>query len=57
MSALMRSHLSAQDRKALPPIVASGFACNRGEVLDELKNGAVAVSTSDTELWNLNPER
>ncbi|CAE6736828.1 glycerol-3-phosphate responsive antiterminator [Burkholderia sp. R-70199] len=57
MSAPMRSHLSAQDRKALPPIVASGFACNRGEVLDELKNGAVAVSTSDTELWNLNPER
>jgi glycerol uptake operon antiterminator len=57
MPAPMLSHLSAQDRKALPPIVTSGFVCNKGDVFDALKNGAVAVSTSDSELWNLNPER
>lgn len=46
-----------QDRKALPPIVTSGFVCNMGNVFDALKNGAVAVSTREGELWNLNPER
>ncbi|MFM0731824.1 glycerol-3-phosphate responsive antiterminator [Paraburkholderia sediminicola] len=57
MPAPMLSHLAAQDRKALPPIVTSGFVCNKGDVFDALKNGAVAVSTSDSELWNLDPER
>ncbi|MFM0666680.1 glycerol-3-phosphate responsive antiterminator [Paraburkholderia sediminicola] len=57
MPAPMLSHLSKQDRKALPPIVTSGFVCNKGDVFDALKNGAVAVSTSDSELWNLDPER
>jgi glycerol uptake operon antiterminator len=57
MPAPMLSHLSVQDRKALPPIVTSGFVCNKGDVFDALKNGAVAVSTSDSELWNLDPER
>lgn len=57
MPAPMLSHLSKQDRKLLPPIVASGFVCNQGDVHDALKNGAVAVSTSDSELWNLDPER
>ncbi|MGF6769935.1 glycerol uptake operon antiterminator [Paraburkholderia sp. GAS199] len=57
MPAPMLSHLSKQDRKALPPIVASGFVCNKGDVFEALKNGAVAVSTSDSELWNLDPER
>lgn len=57
MPAPMLSHLSTQDRKALPPIVTSGFVCNKGDVLGALKNGAVAVSTSDSELWNLDPER
>ncbi|WP_144139966.1 glycerol-3-phosphate responsive antiterminator [Paraburkholderia sp. BCC1884] len=57
MPAPMLSHLSEQDRKALPPIVTSGFVCNKGDVRDALKNGAVAVSTSDSELWNLDPAR
>jgi glycerol uptake operon antiterminator len=57
MPAPMLSHLPAQDRKALPPIVTSGFVCNKADVFNALKNGAVAVSTSDSELWNLNPER
>jgi glycerol uptake operon antiterminator len=57
MPAPMLSHLSAQDRKALPPIVASGFVRNTGHGFDEVKNGAVAVPTGDTQLWNLDPER
>jgi glycerol uptake operon antiterminator len=42
------SHLSKQDPKALPPIVTSGFVCNKGDVFDALKNGAAAVSTRDS---------
>ena len=57
MPAPMLSHLSAQDRRALPPIVTPGFVCNKADVFDALKNGAIAVSTSDSELWNLDPER
>lgn len=57
MPSPMLSHLSAQDRKALPPIVASGFVCNKGDVFEALKKGAVAVSASDSELWNLDPDR
>ncbi|MFX1676702.1 glycerol-3-phosphate responsive antiterminator [Paraburkholderia sp. A2WS-5] len=56
MPAPMLARLSAQDRKALPPIVASGFVCNEADVLGILGGGAVAVSTSDTELWNLDLE-
>lgn len=56
MPAPMLARLSAQDRKALPPIVASGFVCNEADVLAILGGGAVAVSTSDTELWNLDLE-
>jgi len=57
MPAPMLSHLSAQDRKALPPTIASGFVRNTGDGFDEVKNGAVAVPTGDTQLWNLDPER
>ncbi|MDR3096726.1 MAG: glycerol-3-phosphate responsive antiterminator [Paraburkholderia sp.] len=56
MPAPMLARLSAQDRKVLPPIVASGFVCNEADVLGILGGGAVAVSTSDTELWNLDLE-
>jgi len=49
MPAAMLSHLSKQDPKALPPIVTSGFVCNKGDMLDALKNGAAAVSTRDSE--------
>lgn len=45
MPAPMLSHRSAQDRTALPPIVTPA-----------LKNGAIAVSTSDSGLWKLGPE-
>jgi hypothetical protein len=48
MPAPMLSYLSKQDRKTLPPVVTSGFVCNKGDVFDALKNGAAAVSTRDS---------
>jgi glycerol uptake operon antiterminator len=54
MPAPMLSYVPAQHRKTMPPIIASGFICDRGHVLDAIKNGAVAVSTSDEKLWRLN---
>ncbi len=53
MPAPMLSYVPAQHRKAMPPIIASGFVCDRTHVLDAIKNGAVAVSTSDQGLWRL----
>ncbi|EGC98465.1 glycerol uptake operon antiterminator, partial [Burkholderia sp. TJI49] len=41
--------------QALPPIVASGFVCNADDVRSARRHGAVAVSTSDSALWNLDP--
>jgi glycerol uptake operon antiterminator len=57
MPAPMLSRLSAQDRKVLPPIVASGFVCNEADARDALERGAVAVSTSDAALWDMKLER
>ncbi|WP_427306724.1 glycerol-3-phosphate responsive antiterminator [Cupriavidus sp. H39] len=53
MPAPMLSHLPQADRKALPPIVTSGFVCNREDIRGALAHGAVAVSTSDRKLWSL----
>ncbi|NUA28652.1 glycerol-3-phosphate responsive antiterminator [Cupriavidus basilensis] len=55
MPAPMLAHLSTQDRKALPPIVTSGFVCNKDDIRSAIREGAVAVSTSDSKLWNLEP--
>jgi glycerol uptake operon antiterminator len=52
MPAAMLARLSTQDRKALPPIIASGFVCDEGDARDALKRGAIAVSTSDCALWD-----
>ncbi len=56
MPAAMLSYLSEQDRAALPPIVASGFVCNQGDIGRALRGGAAAVSTSDNQLWGLDPK-
>jgi glycerol uptake operon antiterminator len=53
MPAPMLSHIPAQYRKAMPPIVASGFVCGREDALSAISNGAIAVSTSDKKLWKL----
>lgn len=53
MPAPMLSHISAQERNALPPIVASGFVVTPNDVRGALAAGAVAVSTSDAAMWSL----
>lgn len=53
MPAPMLPHIPAQYRKAMPPIVASGFVCGREDALSAISNGAIAVSTSDKKLWKL----
>ncbi len=55
MPAPMLAYLGEADRQALPPIVASGFVCNADDVRSARRHGAVAVSTSDSALWNLDP--
>lgn len=53
MPAPMLPHIPPQYRKAMPPIVASGFVCGREDALSAISNGAIAVSTSDKKLWKL----
>jgi len=53
MPAPMLSHLPEADRKALPPIVTSGFVCNQDDIRSAIAHGAVAISTSDRTLWHL----
>jgi glycerol uptake operon antiterminator len=53
MPAPMLPHIPAQYRKAMPPIVASGFVCGREDAVTAISNGAIAVSTSDKKLWKL----
>jgi glycerol uptake operon antiterminator len=53
MPAPMLSHISAKERNALPPIVASGFVITLDDVRSALAAGAVAVSTSDAAMWSL----
>lgn len=45
-------YLSAEDKKRLPPIVASGFICNEADAAKAMKQGAIAVSSSNKSLWN-----
>ena len=53
MPAPMLPHIPANYRKGMPPVVASGFVCNRASIVGALGHGAVAVSTSDQQLWRL----
>lgn len=53
MPAPMLPHISAKERNALPPIVASGFVITPNDVRSALAAGAVAVSTSDAAMWSL----
>lgn len=57
MPAQMLPLLSQTDRNVLPPIVASGFVSNQEHARTALQHGAVAVSSSDSALWNLNIQR
>jgi len=47
----MLGYLSAEDKRRLPPIVASGFICDETDVAKAMKEGAIAVSSSNKSLW------
>jgi glycerol uptake operon antiterminator len=51
MPAPMLAHISAAEKKVMPPIVASGFVCSQEQVQQALRAGAIAVSSSDAGLW------
>lgn len=42
--------------ESFPPIICGGFIRTKREVLDILRSGALAVSTSSRELWKMNGE-
>jgi glycerol uptake operon antiterminator len=52
MPSPMLGNLSAEDKRRLPPIVASGFICNEADVATAMKQGAIAVSSSNKSLWD-----
>ncbi|PRA51879.1 glycerol-3-phosphate responsive antiterminator [Brucella pituitosa] len=52
MPSPMLGYLSAEDKRRLPPIVASGFICNEVDVATAMKQGAIAVSSSNKSLWD-----
>ena len=54
MPAQMLPLLPQADRNGLPPIVASGFVCNEEHARTALLHGAIAVSSSDSALWDVN---
>ncbi|MEG0799740.1 MAG: glycerol-3-phosphate responsive antiterminator [Citrobacter sp.] len=54
MPAQMLPLLPQADRNVLPPIVASGFVCNEEHAQTALSHGAIAVSSSDSALWDVN---
>lgn len=41
------------DKKLKTPIIAGGLIRSKKDVMDCLSSGAIAVSTSTTDLWNL----
>ena len=57
MPAQMLPLLSQADRNVLPPIVASGFVCNEEHAQTALLHGAIAVSSSDSALWDIDLHR
>ncbi|OJH07381.1 MAG: transcriptional regulator [Alcanivorax borkumensis] len=52
MPSPMLGYLSAEDKRRLPPVVASGFICNETDVATAMKQGAIAVSSSNKSLWD-----
>ena len=54
MPAQMLPLLPQADRNVLPPIVASGFVCNEEHAQTARLHGAIAVSSSDSALWDVN---
>jgi glycerol uptake operon antiterminator len=58
---LKTAHLPGWDRvvgwtkkKVDIPIISGGLVCKEDMVTQSIKAGAIAVSTTNTELWKLN---
>ncbi|WP_446899838.1 glycerol-3-phosphate responsive antiterminator [Clostridium sp. LBM24168] len=45
--------ISVIEKEIKVPIIAGGLITKKKDVIDSLSAGAVAVSTTDSELWNL----
>lgn len=45
--------ISVLEKEIRVPIIAGGLITDKKDVMDSLSAGAVAVSTTDSELWNL----
>ncbi|CAM1652223.1 Glycerol uptake operon antiterminator [Bartonella apis] len=52
MPAPMLAYLKAKYFKAVAHIIASGFVCEKKDVVNALARGAIGVSSSDSSLWN-----
>ncbi|MEA4896117.1 MAG: glycerol-3-phosphate responsive antiterminator [Oscillospiraceae bacterium] len=45
--------INEMEREISVPVIAGGLIINKQQVLESLSNGAVAISTSKEELWEL----
>ena len=45
--------IDEMERKVTVPVIAGGLIINKEQVLESLTNGAVAISTSKEDLWDL----
>lgn len=45
--------INEMEKKITVPVIAGGLIVSKEQVLDSLSNGAVAISTSKAELWEL----
>lgn len=53
MPGIIPSAISELKEKISPPIIAGGMIKKKSDVIQALKAGAIAVSTSKRELWDL----
>lgn len=53
MPGIVPSAIGELKQLLTPPIIAGGMIKNKNDVIQALKAGAIAISTSKRELWNL----
>ena len=53
MPGIIPRAISELKEKIAPPIIAGGMITQKSDVIQALKAGAIAVSTSKRELWSL----
>lgn len=52
MPSPMVGYLKMQEKQMLPSIIASGFVCKKDDIVQSITRGAIAVTTSDSSLWD-----